>query len=107
MNSKCINLIRQGPEYLENTQGDLGGGDWGYWKVDCHFVGKEGSVLQGEAQEPLPTPASPHRSPLSGLSNGSPQRRLLYLLLLPSSLRAEERCISVFADPASLEQMQG
>lgn len=59
-------------------------------------------------RSPFPHPQhAPGLSPLSGLGNGSPQRRLLYLLLLPSSPRAEEKSISVFADSASSEQMQG
>ena len=48
-------------------------------------------MMQCESQKPFPHPQQAlHLSPISGLSNGSPQRRLLYLLLLPSSLWAEE-----------------
>lgn len=71
-------------------------------------MGEGGGVLQEGGPEALSPPsASPHPSPLSGLSNGSPQRRLLYLLRLPCSPWTEEKSISVFADSARSEQMQG
>lgn len=77
--------------WLEHRLRNLRCGDSGNWKVDYHFVGKGGSTLRWEAQTPFPhSQQAPDFSPVSGLSNGSPQRRLLYLLLLPSSPRAEE-----------------
>ena len=65
------------------------------------------SLLQGEAQKPSPDPQqAPPFSASSGLSSGSPQRRLLYLLLLQSSPWAEASPLECLQTAGS-KQMQG
>lgn len=64
-------------------------------------------MLWLEAQKSSPTTLNkPLTLAVSGLRNGSPQRRLLYLLLLPCSLRAEESPL-VCLQTGGSEQMQG
>ena len=65
------------------------------------------ACCSGRPRSPSPYPQqAPHLSAISGLSNGSPQRRLLYLLLLQSSPWAEESPL-VCLQTAGSKQMQG
>lgn len=69
--------------------------------------GRGAACCSGRPRSPSPDPQqAPHLSAISGLSNGSPQRRLLYLLLLQSSPWAEESPL-VCLQTAGSKQMQG
>lgn len=100
VNLKCISLTRQG---LHGGIWDVETGVTGRWAVILWV--RETACCRGPEALP-PTLNKPLTSAGSGLSNGSLQRRLLYLLLLPSSPRAEESPL-VCLQTASSEQMQG